>query len=357
MAHRKPRLPCELFALHALSMATRSSSLPLEQAPPLNLARRASLVLLPLGFVVTMLPSVSASVALAAGILLALLLGNPWMATTRLLAHRSLAWSVMGLGAGMDLVVVGRVGLHGLVYTAVGIGCALALGAWLGRRLGVARDTSLLVSVGTAICGGSAIAAVAPTLDAKDHEVSVALVTIFLLNGVALMLFPSIGHWAHLSEDSFGLWCALAIHDTSSVVGAATQYGERALQVATAAKLARALWIIPVTFAIAMLRARASSAPQRASEARARGGRRPWFILGFLVAAAIVTFFPSLRPLGRWIAWGAHRLLSGTLFLIGLGLSRQALRDVGVRPLLQGLALWTSLATGTLALLVSGWLH
>ncbi|AKV03302.1 Putative membrane protein YeiH [Labilithrix luteola] len=307
--------------------------------------------LVPIGALAALLPWVSPVVALLGGIAVALSVDNPWPSRTRALAQRTLAWSVIGLGAGMNLAVVGRVGIQGLGYTAIGIGSALLLGTLLGRRLGVSRDSSLLVTVGTAICGGSAIAAVAPAIRAKEDDVSIALVTVFVLNAVALVVFPFVGHRFHLGQDAFGLWCALAIHDTSSVVGAASQYGERALEVATAAKLARALWIVPVSFGVAMLRARTVADP--ASGARP-SPKRPWFIAGFLASAALVTFVPALAPAGRMVAFAAHRLLAATLFLVGLGLTRPALRRLGVRPLLQGVALWLTLATATLAAIVMG---
>jgi uncharacterized integral membrane protein (TIGR00698 family) len=305
----------------------------------------------------TLLPWVSAGLALLAGIAVALTLGNPFATRTRPLAHKLLTASVIGLGAGMDLAVVGRVGLHGLGYTAVGIASALAIGTLLGRGLGVNRDTGLLVTVGTAICGGSAIAAVAPTIGAKDHDVSMALVSVFLLNAVALFVFPLVGHHLHMGQDAFGLWCALAIHDTSSVVGAAAQYGERALEVATSAKLARALWIVPVTFAIAMHRARAARAagggPATTTSAKPK---RPWFIAGFVAVSALVTFIPALRSAGLLVSFGAHRLLASTLFLIGLGLTRPALRSIGVRPFAQAVLLWITLGTGTLVAITYGWI-
>ncbi len=325
-------------------LMTTSNAIPL-RAP--NLAP----VVVPLAAAASLLPGVSASAALVAGVAVALTLGNPWPARSRALAHKALTWSVVGLGAGMDLGVVGRVGLHGVGYTACGIAVALAVGTLLGRRLGVARDTSLLLTVGTAICGGSAIAAVAPGIRAKDADVSMALVVVFLLNAVALFLFPLIGRRLHMTNDAFGLWCALAIHDTSSVVGAASQFGERALEVATAAKLARALWIVPVTLGIATLRARAAGGQAPA----ARGGR-PWFIAGFLAAAALVTFVPALRGAGHLVSLAAHRTLAATLVLIGLGLTRPALRALGARPLLQGLALWGILALGTLGAILLGWI-
>jgi uncharacterized integral membrane protein (TIGR00698 family) len=312
---------------------------------------RTARVAVPLFAIGAFASGMSAGFALVAGVGFALTLGNPWPRETRPLAQRLLMASVVGLGAGMNLDLVTRVGLHGLAYTALGIGCALGVGTALGRRLGVSRDTSLLISVGTAICGGSAIAAVAPVLRAKDHDVSMALVTVFLLNGVALFLFPAIGHRLHLSQDSFGLWCALAIHDTSSVVGAAAQYGERALDVATAAKLARALWIVPVTFFVATLRARTGRAEPRARPPW------PWFVAGFLGVAALVTYVPVLHETGRLAAELAHRGLSVTLFLIGLGLSQSALRELGPRPMLQAVALWAVMAGGSLAGIACGWVR
>jgi len=306
----------------------------------------------PLVAAATLLPWVSAGTALVAGIAIALTVGNPWPELARALARRTLMWSVVGLGAGMNLAVVGRVGLHGLGYTAIGIVCALGLGTLLGRRLGVGRDVSLLVSVGTAICGGSAIAAVAPVIRAKEHDVSIALATVFLLNAVALLAFPVIGRQLGMAPDAFGLWSALAIHDTSSVVGAAAQYGPRALEVATAAKLARALWIVPVGLGIALHRRR-SAAFGAAPAARPK---LPWFIVGFVAMAALFTWCPALHPVGEVVTGAAHRVLAATLFLIGLGLSRPALRTLGVRPLVQAIALWFLLAAGTLGAILLGWI-
>ena len=318
-------------------------------APLLARLRKPAIVLLAAGCA---LPSVSAGAALAAGALATLLLGNPWPERTREAAHRLLALSVVGLGAGMDLRVVARVGLHGLGYTAIGITVALGLGTLLGRLFRSGRDVSLLISVGTAICGGSAIAAVAPSIRAKGEDTSLALAAVFLFNAVALFIFPAIGRALHLSQGAFGLWAALAIHDTSSVVGAAAEYGPHALQVATATKLARALWIVPVTFGVGLVWAR------READDAAPGAkpRLPWFIAGFIAIAALVTFAPALRPLGGLVALGAQRLLAVTLFLIGLGISRKALRELGPAPLLQAAALWLVLGSATLLCIVRGWI-
>lgn len=298
-----------------------------------------SLPLLLLGGAAALLPVTPAAAALAGGTLLAVTLGNPWQGRTRAWTHRLLPLSVVGLGADMNLRAVARAGLHGLGYTALSLALVLALGWWLARLLKVERDAGLLISVGTAICGGSAIAAVAPVLRAKEHEISVALATVFLLNAAALVIFPPVGQAARLGQEAFGLWSALAIHDTSSVVGAGLAYGPRALEVATTVKLARALWIVPLTLAISWrFGARAPAA------APAPSVKKPWFIAGFLGMAALVTFVPSLQASGHVVAFAARRALVLTLFLIGAGLSREALRSVGLRPFLQGLLLWLIVA-------------
>lgn len=307
--------------------------------PPSRLAAP----LLGLGGALALAPFTPAAVALVGGALLALALGNPWQATTRLWTHRLLPLAVVGLGADMNLRAVAKAGLHGLGYTALSLALVLALGWWLARLLKVGRDAGLLISVGTAICGGSAIAAVAPVLRAKEQEISVALATVFLLNAAALVLFPPMGHWADLSQEAFGLWSALAIHDTSSVVGAGLAFGPRALEVATTVKLARALWIVPLTLGIGWVVARRGEAAPGAPPMK-----KPWFIAGFLALAALMTFVPALQGPGHVIAALARRVLVLTLFLIGAGLSREALRSVGLRPFLQGLLLW--LVVGALGL-------
>jgi uncharacterized integral membrane protein (TIGR00698 family) len=290
--------------------------------------------------------------ALLAGVAVTLVLGNPWASTTKQLTPQLLALSVMGLGAAMNLRTVAVVGLQGFGYTLVGITGTLGLGALLGRLLNVGRATGTLVSVGTAICGGSAIAAAAPVIGADAEETSAALGIVFLLNATALLLFPLIGHQLGLTQHAFGLWAALAIHDTSSVVGAASTYGPDALVVATTTKLVRALWIVPVTLALGAWVAR------RGTESTAKPkAKRPWFILGFLAAAALVSFVPALQPAGKLLAAAAQRLLVLTLFLLGLGLSRAALARVGARPFLMGVVLWVLVASATLAALLVGWIH
>ena len=296
----------------------------------------------------TLLPFVPAAAALAAGIVLAVTVGNPLATRTRALSRKLLPAAVIGLGGAMDLPAVLRVGTRGIGYTVISIGVTLALGLILTRRLAIASRTGLLIAAGTAICGGSAIAAAAPVLGAKDEEISVALGTVFVLNSVALVVFPPVGHWLALDQSAFGLWAALGIHDTSSVVGASMQYGPRALEIATTVKLARALWIVPLT----MWLGRASRSAGSAGPAS--GAQRPWFILGFVAVAALASFVPPLRPGGLLLAAAARRALVLTLFLIGLGLSRKTLRAVGPRPFLLGILLWAALGLGTLAAIRSG---
>ena len=315
-----------------------------------NPASIAARIAFPIAAFATLLPFVSPGIALMLGICMALTLGNPYLIATSRLITPLLQISVIGLGAGMNLVQVGRVGVHGFFYTAIGITLTMIIGLALGRLIRTDCDTSLLVTVGTAICGGSAIAAVAPAIRAKSHEVSAALATVFFLNAVALFIFPWIGHRAGLSQMQFGVWSALAIHDTSSVVGAAMQYGARALQVATTIKLTRALWIVPVTLVIGMLWSRGSK------QTGAAKARRPWFILGFLAAAALVTWVPSLKPTGHVVFIGAQRSLVVTLFLIGSGLSRSALQMVGWQPLILGFMLWVLMGSGTLVAILLGWI-
>jgi len=308
-------------------------------------------VVIPLLAVASLHPAVPGWAALLTGIALALTAGNPHVARIRSLTPHLLAASVVGLGAGMNLVEVAKVGLAGFEYTMVGIVATLALGLWIGRRFGVADDASALIAVGTAICGGSAIAAAAPAIRARDESTSIALATVFVLNAAALLVFPAVGHALALPEHAFGLWSALAIHDTSSVVGAAASYGRDAELVATTTKLARALWIVPVTLVIGALAARRGGRGQAAGRPKAR---RPWFVLGFLAAAALVTFVPASAAPGALVAAAARRSLVLTLFLIGTGISRGALRRIGPRPLVQGVVLWLVVASVTLLLVARG---
>jgi uncharacterized integral membrane protein (TIGR00698 family) len=303
--------------------------------------------LIPVGAIVALVPGVSSGVALLLGAAIALAFGNPWASTTRRIQKSLLPAAVVGLGAAMDLGVVLRTGLQGFGYTVVSIGATLGAGLLLAGWLRVEGNTGKLIAIGTAICGGSAIAAAAPVLQADEHEMTVSLGTVFLLNGLALLVFPPVGRLAGLGQDQFGVWAALAIHDTSSVVGAAMAYGARALEVATAIKLARALWIVPLVLLIGWVR----------SQGTAAGGPkapRPWFILGFVGVAAVVTWIPALRPAGAAIAAGARQAMVLTLFLVGAGLSRAALRQVGVRPLVMGGILWVAVSAIVLGTIETG---
>ncbi len=288
----------------------------------------------------TLTPWASPPVALVLGLMFALLLPHPWPKPAKSASKTLLQAGVVGLGFGMDLPRVLSTGAAGLGYTAGGIVLTLAAGAALGRVLRVPDTTAALISTGTAVCGGSAIAAVGPVLGADDEEMSVSLAAVFLLNAAALLLFPPIGHALSLTQEQFGLWAALAIHDTSSVAGATLKYGAAALAVGATVKLARALWIVPLTFA---------AAAWRRSEAKTAW---PWFIAFFLLAAALNSYAPS--PLWAWGRMAGRAALTATLFLIGAGVSAASLRKVGPRPLLLAVALWLASASASLALIRAG---
>jgi uncharacterized integral membrane protein (TIGR00698 family) len=292
-------------------------------------------------------PWASAPLALVVGVVFSLGLGNPFATQTKTWQTWLLQASVVGLGAGTNLGVVARVGARGVGMTLVGLSLTVFLALGLARALKTERTTSLLIGVGTAICGGSAIAAVAPAIGAKSHQTSVALAVVFLLNAAALLTFPAVGHWTHLVPEQFGLWSALAIHDTSSVVGASTLFGPVALAVGTTVKLARALWMIPLTLVLARVWKR---------EAAQVGGkpRRPFFILGFVAAAALATYVPGLEAPGKLVAEGARHVLVLTLFLVGASVSRESLKQVGARPLALGVLLWVLVASATLVAILLG---
>jgi uncharacterized integral membrane protein (TIGR00698 family) len=298
-----------------------------------------------IGLIVAASGLVSPPIALAGGLIFGFAFAHPYHLESKKLSKFLLQASVIGLGFGMDLHQVLQAGRSGFVYTAASISAALLLGWALGKLLKVEKGTSFLISAGTAICGGSAIAAIAPITEAGEDEIAVSLGTIFVLNSIALLTFPAIGWLLHMNQSQFGLWSALAIHDTSSVVGATAKYGAIALAVGTTVKLARALWIVPVSMGTAMA---------RKSSARVQW---PWFILFFCLAAVANTYvhffgpaYPVLKHLG---VIG----LTVTLYLIGTGLSMKTLRQVGARPLLQGILLWVVVAVGSLALIRGGWIH
>jgi uncharacterized integral membrane protein (TIGR00698 family) len=286
-------------------------------------------------------PWASPPVALALGLLLAQTVGNPFTVQAKNLTSKILQFSVVGLGFGMNAHAAVQASREGVLFTVASIFGTLLLGYAAGRWLGLGRHVVHLISCGTAICGGSAIAAIGPVLQAKEEEMSVALGTVFVLNALALFAFPPIGHALHMSQNQFGLWCAIAIHDTSSVVGAAAAYGNQALEVATTVKLARALWIIPVAIGTAML-------------FKQKGVKItiPYFIFGFVLAMLFNTFAPAYVPaarvLGPLLVSLAKVGLTVTLFFIGAGLSARVVRAVGGRPYVLGLLLWLAISSASL---------
>jgi uncharacterized integral membrane protein (TIGR00698 family) len=258
--------------------------------------------------------------------------------------------SVVGLGFGMNVNSALAAGRQGLLFAVVSITGTLLLGWFAGRLMGTDRKSSWLITCGTAICGGSAIAAISPVIRAEERQVSVAMGTIFLLNAVALFLFPVIGHWLHLTQEQFGLWSAIAIQDTSSVVGAASRYGAESLQIATTVKLARALWIIPVALLTALVSNRLARKDQNTGTNASPRTRIsiPWFIGLFILAMIANTYLPFLHTVNEKIVHLSKTGLTLTLFLVGAGLSKEAIRSTGIRPLLQGGLLWIALSVTTL---------
>ena len=283
---------------------------------------------------------VTPPVALFVGLAFALLCGQAYPKFNKKVSKKLLQYSVVGLGFGMNLHASLASGKEGMLFTIISVMGTMILGMFIGRKLlKVNRDTSYLISSGTAICGGSAIAAVGPVIKAKDSDMSVALATIFVLNAIALFIFPVFGNWLGLTQQEFGTWAAIAIHDTSSVVGAGAAYGEEALQVATTIKLTRALWIIPLALATSVI--------------FKNGGKKiniPWFILWFVVAILINTYLlDSVPEVGKAISGLARKGLIVTMFFIGASLSTDVLKAVGVKPLLQGVLLWVVISVGSLA--------
>jgi uncharacterized integral membrane protein (TIGR00698 family) len=292
-------------------------------------------------FVVT--PWASPPIALALGLSFGLIFANPYAKQVHKLSKRLLQVCVVGLGFSMNLHEVLKIGRSGFLYTILGIGFVMIMGMSLARLLKVNSTNAFLIAVGTAICGGSAIAAVGPVLEATDEEMSVSLGTVFILNSIALILFPIVGRALDLTQEQFGLWAALAIHDTSSVVGAGIKYGAVALAVATTVKLGRAVWIAPVALI-------AATGKRQWKEIK-----WPWFILFFIAATIIHTYFSSSVRLGINLFSIAGSLsktgLILALYLIGSNISRATLRSVGVRPLLHGMLLWLIVTAISLGLI------
>ncbi len=282
---------------------------------------------------------VTPPVALFLGLVFALLCGQAYPKFNKKVSKKLLQYSVVGLGFGMNLHASLASGKEGMMFTIISVVGTMVIGMFIGRKLlKMNRDTSYLISSGTAICGGSAIAAVGPVIKAKDSDMSVALATIFILNAIALFIFPVFGQWLGLSQQEFGTWAAIAIHDTSSVVGAGAAYGEEALQVATTIKLTRALWIIPLALATSFI-----------FKGDGKKVSIPWFILWFIVAILLNTYVLDAVPeVGKAIAGLARKGLIITMFFIGASLSTDVLKSVGVKPLVQGVLLWLVISVGSL---------
>lgn len=333
--------------------ATEQGYLPAAEEPTVPDAHPLARWLLPAGIIACVTPLLSPPTALALGMILALALGNPFAGATRNAAKWLLQGSVVALGFGMNLNAVMKAGVQGFWLAAASILGTWALGLVIGRMLGLRPKTANLVCAGTAICGGSAIAAVGSVIEAGEAEMSVALGTVFLLNAVALFIFPALGHMMGLTQDQFGTWAGIAIHDISSVVGASAHYGTRALQVATAVKLSRALWIVPVSMVAVYLHHRNLAKNGARLEhpdavAPKRRIRIPWFIGLFLVASLARTMSPTIAAAAPTITEVAEKALTLTLFLIGTGMARHTLKAVGFKPLLMGVILWGAISVGSL---------
>ncbi len=294
-----------------------------------------------IAILVCALPFVGTPLALLLGVLLAQTVKHPFPVSSKKLTHWLLQASVVGLGFGMNAWQAVEVGKQGLWLTIFSITITLSIGLYLGKFLKVEKKTSYMISTGTAICGGSAIAAVSSLIRSNEKQISTALGTVFILNSIALILFPWIGHYFHLSQHQFGVWAAIAIHDTSSVVGAAQQYGAEALQTATTIKLERALWIIPFSF-LSMFLFKNESGKVKI----------PYFILLFVLAMLVNTFIPVLHSGTAYIVMLSKIGLKITLFLVGTGLTKELLSSVGFKPLFQGAMLWLVISSISLTVIV-----
>ncbi len=303
----------------------------------LNVSSNARIIIFAVCIVLCLTPFVSPAVALLMGLVIAQFTGHPYLHLNHKATHLLLQVSVIGLGFGMNVHSALHAGKEGILFTIASISGTLVFGYFMGKWFNIEKKTSFLISSGTAICGGSAIAAISPVIKAEEKQISVALGCVFILNSVALFIFPVIGHHLNLSQNQFGLWCAIAIHDTSSVVGAASKYGVHALEVATTVKLARALWIIPVAFLSSFL-----------FKNNSRKVKVPYFIGLFILAMIINTYVPAIAMASPYIIKIAKTGLTLTLFLIGAGLSRTVLLSVGFRPLFQGILLWIAISISAL---------
>lgn len=298
--------------------------------------RKLFVIILFLLIIIFQLPPTA---SLLLGLLAVIIFGNPFPKTTKTVTKYLLQISIIGLGFGMNFTKVMEAGKDGFVYTLLTIGAAIGAGFIIGKLLKVERIISYLISVGTAICGGSAIAAISQVVEADENEVSISIGTVFILNAIALFIFPVIGHVFNLSQEQFGVWAAIAIHDTSSVVGAASHYGNEALMVATTIKLARALWIIPLAIITSVIFKKQSPA-----------SAFPWFIIFFVIASLFNTYLKIPESISGIILMVSKTGFSLTLFLIGMGITPAKLKSVGFRPMLQGVILWLLILCGSLAM-------
>ncbi|MBD5174354.1 MAG: putative sulfate exporter family transporter [Bacteroidales bacterium] len=285
---------------------------------------------------------ISAPIALLAGLIFAFTLENPWPKFNKKTSKYLLQVAVVCLGFNMNLQQSLKSGSEGMLFTVVSVVGVMLLGVMLGYWLHINRKTAYLISSGTAICGGSAIAAVGPVVKADENEMAVSLGVIFILNSIALFIFPPLGHMFEMTQQQFGTWAAIAIHDTSSVVGAGEMYGEQALQVATLIKLTRALWIIPLAF-VTMFIFRDRTAKISI----------PWFIFIFVLAMIVNTYVPLPEWFVTAMVWIARRGMVVTLFLIGASLSLKSIRQVGVKPLVQAVILWVVISVSSLAVVLN----
>lgn len=290
-----------------------------------------------------LVPIVPPWAALVAGILFALSLGNPFPKESKSVSKVMLQVCVVLLGFSMDLNTVLKAGSEGILFALVSILCVFLLGWGVQRALKLPPIAGLLVSTGTAICGGSAIAAMSSVVDAKQEDVSVAVGTVFILNAIALLIFPPLGHALGLSQHQFGTWAGIAIHDVASVVGAGKAYGEEALKIGTAVKLSRVLYLIPITLIAAWFVKRSASSAEGTAKVAF-----PWFILGFIGASVIRTYVPAMADLAPTIKIVATSGLALALYLIGAGISRATLKQVGVKPLVHGVVLWAFISVVSL---------
>lgn len=282
------------------------------------------------------------AIGLVIGIAIALIFGNPIKSVTGKISKQLLQTSVILLGFGMQIGVILKVGFASIGITFTSIAITMIAGLLLGRFFQIERNLSILLTSGTAICGGSAIAAMAPAINATQGQTAVAMAVVFLLNALGLIIFPPLGHLLGMDEASFGLWAAIAIHDTSSVVGAAAQYGAVAAGIAITVKLTRALWIFPLAFGAAKFNKSETKPPFQ------------WFLVGFLMAGLITSLFPSGNEVWHSLSTAGKHLMTGTLFLVGAGLTMEELRKVGVRSLLVSVILWIIITIVSLAAISMG---